>query len=80
MVTLPGARRAHGLVGALAARRHAEVAAELGLARRGQMREFDDHIGVGAADDDDANVFHHVFSFDIGDQVFETIRMPRPSR
>ena len=49
----PGPGRGHGLVGALAARRHVEAAPEHRLARSGEAGRLDDHVGVEAPDDDD---------------------------
>lgn len=44
----------HGLIGPLAAGGHGEFSAQDGLARPGNAGHPDDHVGVGAADDQDA--------------------------
>ena len=58
----PGARRADRLVGPLAARGGDELPAQDGFARLGDAVHLDDHVGVGAADDEDGVLGHKRWS------------------
>jgi hypothetical protein len=48
-----GSGRSHGLIGPLPPGGHKKLVADDGLARTGDRRHLDDHIGVDAADDGD---------------------------